>query len=112
MSGKITVVEMTDAGVASVLGGGKVRWVPFQGGDANIKETAATVMGAGHGTIVTQMAISKDSEWLAIARYVSGSNAGAAGSSNVYLMKLKGLLLLSFLLSHHWHPSSSISYSI
>jgi hypothetical protein len=92
MSGKITVVEMTDAGVASVLGGGKIRWMPFSG-DANKESTssgAPTVMGSGHGTVVTQMAISRDSEWLALARYVSGSNAGVAGSSNVYLMKLKG----------------------
>lgn len=90
MSGKITVVEMTEAGVASVLGGGKVRWMPFSGGESAAKETAP-VVGSGHGTVVSHMVISRDSEWILIARYVSGSNSGVAGSSNVYLMKLKGI---------------------
>jgi hypothetical protein len=89
MSGKSPVVAMTDAGFATVLGAGKVRWTPIAGGNSTETIVENAIISSGSNTVVTQMAVSRDSEWLAVARYVTSAGS-TAGVTTVSLLKLKG----------------------
>jgi len=95
---KRAIVEMTGQGLASVLGSGKVRWWPFEstelgagtGKDRQNAEATRTIISSGGGSVVTALAVSKDSQWLAIARQISASGSKAVGSAAVSVLKLKG----------------------
>lgn len=89
MSGKSPVLAMTDGGFATVLGAGKVRWSPASGAAGTETSPDSTLVGSGGNTLVTHLAASLDSEWLAISRYAA-SAGGSTGVTTVSLLKLKG----------------------
>lgn len=95
---KRTLASISEHGIATVMGAGKVRWWPFATGelgagtgkDKQNAEITRTIISSGGGAIVTALAVSKDSSWLAIARQVAGAKGSSAARGVVSLLRLKG----------------------